>query len=125
MAFSKKSSEAIPHGKGANQMSEQPDLFDLAEGKRLRDLALSRHEDRNPKWLDLARTVAFGIAKENGTVNANEVRAILEPAGIVPHHPNAWGSLFRGKMWERTGERVPSKIKASHASEIGVWRLSD
>jgi hypothetical protein len=104
-------------------MTNQPSLFDLAEGKRLRDLALSQHEDMNPKWLDVARTTAFMIAKAYGTVNANEVRAVLEPAGIFPHHPNAWGSLFRGKMWERTGERVPSKIKSSHASEIGVWRL--
>ena len=102
---------------------EQLTIFDLAAGKRLRDEALDTQEDINPEWIDTARATARTIAHIHGEVNANQVRRVMEARGLFPKHPNAWGSLFRGKEWERTGERVPSIIKTSHASEISVWRL--
>ena len=101
----------------------QPTLFDLAEGRRLRDAGIARVRDHSPEWILEARRVAVIIARRQGTVNANEVRAVLEPLGIVPKHHNSWGSLFSGRLWERTGERVQSQVVASHAREISVWRL--
>lgn len=104
-------------------IGEQLTIFDLAAGKRLRDEALDTQEEINPIWIDIARETARNISRARGHVNANEVRKVMEARGLFPKHPNAWGSLFRGKEWERTGERVPSIIKTSHASEISVWRL--
>jgi len=101
---------------------QQSNLFDLDAGRRLRDEALDAQEDQNPTWLEDARKVAQVISDIRGQVNANEVRRVMEARGLFPKHPNAWGSVFRGKEWERTGERVPSAIKTSHASEISVWR---
>jgi len=101
---------------------QQPDLFDLEEGRRLRQGALDAQEDQNPTWLEEARRVAQVISDTHGQVNANEVRRVMEARALFPKHPNAWGSVFRGKSWQRTGERVPSAIKTSHASEISVWR---
>jgi len=98
-------------------------IFDLVEGKRLRDEALETMEARSPEWIVEARRVAVTVAQRQGTVTANDVRAVLEPLGIFPKHSNSWGSLFRQNIWERTGERVPSRIVTSHASEISVWRL--
>lgn len=97
--------------------------MDLEKGKKLRDEALDSMEEFSQGWITVARRVAVTLAKNNGTVTANDVREVTEHMGVFPKHPNAWGSLFRGKIWERTGERVPSRVVTSHASEISVWRL--
>tara|TARA_R100000664_G_C2748680_1_gene136096 strand:- start:1642 stop:1968 length:327 start_codon:yes stop_codon:yes gene_type:complete len=36
---------------------------------------------------------------------------------------NAAGSIFKGKKWKFTGERIQSRRPAAHAREIKVWRL--
>jgi len=36
---------------------------------------------------------------------------------------NAAGSIFAGKRWKFTGDRVKSRRPSAHAREIKVWRL--
>jgi hypothetical protein len=104
-------------------MGEQPDQFDLAKGKRLRDEGISQAGANSGRWLDIARATALRIAQVHGQVTSDDVRAILEGQGLYPHHPNAWGAVFKQPHWTPTGERVASRVPSRHANEIRVWKI--
>lgn len=99
-------------------------LFDLIsglakkeEGKAL--AAANRHD-----LLEIARDIAVRLAKEYGTVTADDVGRELEKDNIrVEDVGPAMGSLFAGKQWEFTGQRVKSSRVSNHARELKVWRL--
>ena len=104
-------------------MTAQADLFDLQKGKELRDEDMAVAAASNYSDLELGRIIAFRIANAKGTVTADDVgEALYDEHGIKTLGHSA-GSLFKRSIFEDTGERVSSKRKKNHASEIKVWRL--
>jgi hypothetical protein len=97
--------------------------FDLGKGRRRRDEGMASAARPQVQRLELARSAAADIARERGSVTTDEVRMQL---GLTPGRSNEqnWmGSIFRDERFEWSGEVVLSKIPASHARMIKVWRL--
>jgi hypothetical protein len=95
--------------------------MDLFEARRAKERGLDAVQRHNSRWIDYARPVARRIARERGTVTADDVREALEPMGIRPDHPNAYGGLFRhGFEW--TGEWRISRRVIGHGNQQRVWR---
>lgn len=97
--------------------------IDKEEGERRRDRGCEIVAMRNEHFVRLARAKAIEIAKENGTVSADDLREWAERNLIEPKHPNAWGGVFRGiKRFEVVGY-IQSKFSTNNARTIKVWRL--
>lgn len=72
------------------------------------------------RWKDLKRS---GV---RDYVTADDVRELLEIAFEIgtwerPSNMNWMGSIFAGKAWEFTGNRVKSRTPGSHANELKCW----
>ena len=100
------------------------DLFDLAEAQRLKEEGMASAAANKHDLLKHARHVAKQIAmlRDSRTVTADDVSRAFAREGITDSLANAAGSIFRGKDWEFTGERVNSQRKTNHSREIKVWR---
>jgi hypothetical protein len=63
-----------------------------------------------------------------GEFTGEDVRELLTKAGVVPHHPNAWGALIaksvRDKLLTPTGERRPMRGARAHARRTDVYRTA-
>jgi hypothetical protein len=102
---------------------EQTGLFDAPEAELRKAAGLAQVYRHNETWVSIARRCAESIAREHGTVTADEVRNVLYPLGYIPRHPNAWGAVFKGTQFEWTGEWIKSRIPERHGNNIRVWRL--
>ena len=100
------------------------DLFDLAEAQRLKEEGMASAAANKHDLLKHARHVAKQIAmlRDSRTVTADDVSRAFAREGVTDSLGNAAGSIFRGKDWEFTGERVNSQRKTNHSREIKVWR---
>lgn len=74
------------------------------------------------EWMPWIRRYAVSIAKSNGEVTSDDLRHVADQFGRQPHHPNAWGAVFRGDAWECIGFRK-SKYRTNNARRISVWSL--
>lgn len=102
-----------------------PPLFDLIAGLELKAQGKQRAAKRNDNLLELARSIAVEIAERQGTVTADDVQLKLHERGYsIRSLGNAAGSLFAGKRWEWTGERIQSRRAHAHGNELKVWRLA-
>jgi len=72
-------------------------------------------------FLGIMREAAIKTSKELGWVTVDILRRYADNLGIEPHHPNAWGAVFRGKNWMRL-EMRPSTTLSAHARMISVWK---
>lgn len=109
-------------------MSKQGELFDLAEGVARKEAGLDQVEEtdaRGLRWIDRARTEACRVAAANParTATSDDIRRWAAATDDHPHHPNAWGSIFRGKNWVNAG-LTRSKLATNHGRRIFVWRLA-
>ena len=68
------------------------------------------------------RAEALDFVARYGNVSTDDLRRYADRIGIEPHHPNAWGAIFRGKKWRRIGEKK-SIWPSNHARRIGVYQL--
>ena len=100
---------------------KQTTIFDIQEAREKRDQGLRQVSTNNERFLVVARDTAKNIAEWNGTVTMDQVRKWCP---LEPLHPNAWGSVFRGKEWEFTGEYVQSKAVSRRGGMQRVWKLS-
>jgi hypothetical protein len=71
-------------------------------------------------WLDLARAHARRIAREQGEVTIDDVRAHCPPPEGCD--PRIMGSVFSQREFERFDFRS-SRRQACHGRPIGVFRL--
>ena len=94
----------------------------LEEGRRLRDEGKALVAEGNASFLDVIRAVARDIARDTGSVSANDLRAYALEHGLAPDHPNAWGAVFKGGEWRALGY-VQSSIPSRHAGMIREWAL--
>lgn len=104
---------------------QQADLFrGRTWGEILRDLGLDRLEDSAAEWLSIVRAVAVQICKDRGSVSSDDLRVWANENDCQPHHPNAWGGVFRGKQWTPVAFKQ-SKTPSRHASLQRVWALCE
>ena len=90
-------------------------------GLFMRDNGLDSVENNNLNWVERMREIAKNISAEIGEVCADDLRRIADKTNDQPGHPNAWGSVFRGREWHVVGRRK-SITPTAHAREIKVWR---
>ena len=106
-------------------MHKELDLFDVAESNRRKEEGMTSAEYGGKHLLlEHARHVAKQIAmlRESRTVSADDVGKAFAREGITESLGNSAGSLFKGRQWEFTGERIKSTRKSNHSREIKVWR---
>jgi hypothetical protein len=93
-------------------------------GLTLREEGLALIEAHAGDFLRVMRGLAERMAKEHGSVSADELRPLADSLGLVPHHPNAWGSLFKAPGWRCIDTRI-STTPSAHARLIRVWVFDD
>lgn len=82
---------------------------------------IERVYNNNEDWVNMARLEAIRICHAQGYVSSVDLRYWADRTGQHPRHPNAWGSIFRGKVWAHTGEWVPCEHADGHARHVRVW----
>lgn len=108
-------------------MTQLP-LFSESDGERLKREGMAAASGKAVVLLGHARQVAVHVARaQGGQCNSDDVtdwfwRNLNMDLGrrLGP----AMGSLFRGGLWEFTGERVRSQRTSNHVREIKVWRYT-
>lgn len=99
----------------------QASLFDVVEAERRKAEGMARAAEGRDGWLSYARSVAVGLARLNGTVCADDVRAAgVETPPNTSH--NIWGSVFSDERFELAGY-TKSQRPERHRSLIRIWRL--
>ena len=97
-------------------------MSDLAMGRVLRDAQLSLFEHRDTDFLCHCRALAVEIARTQGTVCINDIRAQLRlPAEL---HPSVLGAVFRSKKFTAVGF-TEATHKAAHARVVRVYQLCE
>ena len=101
---------------------KQADLFDLVEGRRLRNDGIDRVETHYPDYLDRARVAAKEHAVRYGRVDINDVRKIVgsPPPGV---HHNIMGAVFHESCWRVIG-MTQVRHPAGHARRVLVYELT-
>lgn len=95
--------------------------LDLLEGERRREDGIGRVSGNSAEFLNRMRYVAEDYSFNLGSVTSDDLREYAFTYGLEPHHPNAWGAVFKGKGWKCIG-RVKSAWPANHAREIKIWK---
>ncbi len=80
---------------------------------------VARRGDLMLEWL---RHAARAFARMEGSVTIDDVRGMADTRGIIPHHQNLFGAVFRGHEWVCGGFK-PSTRPSNHGRLIRVWRL--
>lgn len=89
-------------------------------------LGLAKIENSHAEWLTRARTYAKQWNRKHYKVDSDVLRR-AERLGFLPspHHPNAWGAVFREGMtelgyWKTVGSKL-SKLPSNHNRRIRIW----
>lgn len=98
-----------------------PGMYDPEESQRLCDEGIRRVSVNNVDFLDMMRTEAKRISREQGVVSSDSLRQYGAAHNITPTHPNAWGAIFREKGWETLGF-TKSVVPSCHARTIRLWK---
>ena len=99
------------------------ELNSLKTGEQRKKEGLDIVESNTKKWILRVRAEAGRLARANGTVSADDLRRWSDDRNDHPHHPNAWGAVFRGKEWSPVGHKK-STYTTNNAREIKVWSLT-
>lgn len=96
-----------------------------------RDEGIGRVREHNPnfmlKCLDELRP--FKRERNGRSFIAEEFRHHCQERGLVPRHPNAWGSMVmnavRYRLIEKTGVHEKMTDKKSHARQTPLYRFCE
>jgi hypothetical protein len=100
------------------------DLFQAADARRARDLAIAKVSASSSDFI--AAGLLF-ISRLQGEYTGEEIRLAMQEQAIVPPTPNAMGALI--KTAAKRGLIVPTgtyrqmETERSHARETRVWRV--
>ncbi len=97
------------------------DLFDLPRARAERDAGKDLVEEPLESFVQFMRREAIRIAQEKGAVTCDDLRGYAASNGFTPHHPNAWGAIFRGPEWKSAGF-IQSRLVSNHARIIRIWK---
>lgn len=92
-------------------------------GQQLKLDGLERVESNNKQFVRDFRSLAVSLAQCNETVTSDDLRKIADKIDVQPKHPNAWGSIFRSKLFTPVGF-TQSEIPSCHGRTIRVWALA-
>lgn len=109
-----------------DDVPEDDDPPDRAEGERRRDDALDGHERTSPEVVYCGRVALLTILLERGTATMDDVRAVVPvPPGVNPKAFGAVpGPLAKRSIIRKDGSRNTARPKA-HARPLTVWALAD
>lgn len=94
----------------------------LAQGRQMRDAALSLFETTRKAWLDQARAEAVNHARTHGQVTINDVRRKIQlPVGV---HPNTWGAVLKCKELKPIGYDQAHHPEA-HSRVVRIYGLNE
>lgn len=96
----------------------------IQTGIEFRDRGLDAVESNSPSFQELMRAEAARICRQKGWVDSDDLREFAAREGIEPHHPNAWGAIFRGSRWQPCGF-ARSRLTSNHARVIRRWQLTE
>ena len=117
-------SDTQGHFFGDWEQREISDPFDARASAARKETGMQRAEEAaSPSPLDLAREIARELAKQRGSVTADDVGELLHQRHQIESLGPAAGSLFKGSEWETTGEMRKSTRKTNHSRLLYVWRL--
>lgn len=91
------------------------------KGDKLKQQGLDLVESHAPDFCEQMRHAAKAFCMVNGTVSTDELRQYAAEFDIKPHHPNAWGAIFRGRHWVPVGF-TKSRLPSNHSRVIRVWQ---
>lgn len=95
-------------------------------GDDLKHRGQEQVEGNSEGWVKKMREVAVKIVGIRGSVSSDDLRRYALKNGLQPHHPNAWGAIFRGTVegmkWVEIGRKKSAK-KSNHGRKISVWTL--
>jgi hypothetical protein len=101
------------------------DLFDLAEGKRLRDRGIEQISNHNEPWIVLCQREAEHFISTRDSFTGEDIRFHCQFKVGLPRHPNGWGalinSLVKRKIIRANGQLFQSKNETSHARKAQVY----
>ncbi len=95
--------------------------LDTAQGEILKKQGQATVIAGSLSFVQFMQAQAIEISDKCGFVSSDNLRVIAEELGMVPHHPNVWGSIFRGKHWRVIG-RKKSAVVGNHGRSISIWR---
>ena len=99
-------------------------LFDQAEAERRKAVGMALAADARHELLAAARGFAAFIAREYGTVTADDVAELMAANGLdYSNLGNAAGSVFDTRF-QWTGRVIPSKRPSTHGRLIRKWSLA-
>ena len=101
-------------------MTDDQLTFDLGAALDAKEEGIKRVCENNEEFLNIARGVAIGIARERGEVTNDDVR---KACPVQPTHHNAWGGVFRVPLFVWTGKVRTSALVQGHGNLQKVWRL--
>jgi len=107
-------------------MSDLINLFNYREGMALKRRGMDDAAHAYGRsLLETARRIAHDLALNHPLreCHADAVGKELRRRGLPTSLGPAAGSLFKGKNWKFTGERIKSSRASNHAREIKVWEL--
>jgi len=91
-------------------------------GRALRDAQLTIFEHRDTEFLCRCRALAVEIARQQGTVCINDIRAQLRLPSEM--HPSVLGAVFKSKKFTPVGY-TEATHKAAHARVVRVYKLTE
>lgn len=103
------------------------DQLELSEwkGQQLADQGMARCASKSSAWLQKAEEVLR--EHRPGCYPADSLRESVVKEIGEPHHPNVWGSLFRGccnrGILTNTGQTMKSRIVQSHSRRVTIYKI--
>lgn len=99
-------------------------LLDLAEGLHRKEAGMNIAAENNATILVEAKNVARDLGRRNRkrAISADNVMEVMVSRGYGQKClGNAAGSLFSGRDWQWSGDRIKSKRPHAHANELKTW----
>ena len=93
----------------------------IREGEARKEEGIGRVSGNSALFLNWMRHKATEFSVKCGSVTSDDLRVYGDAWGIYPHHPNAWGAVFKGRNWKCVG-RMKSAWPSNHARSISVWK---
>jgi len=97
-------------------------MEDLQIGRAIREAQLNLFESRDADFLARCRALAVQVARSQGTVSINDIRASIQlPAEM---HPSVLGAVFKTKQFQACGYTEATHPQA-HARVVRVYQLTN
>jgi hypothetical protein len=97
-------------------------MDESAVGHLLRDAQLDLFEHRDTEFLQRCRTLAVEVARKQGSVCINDVRAQVSLPYNV--HPSVLGAVFRDRKQFIPCGFTEAAHREAHARVVRVYRLA-